>query len=187
MFILPSLCFAQDGNVYQGLSYSMAVPTGGTNEYCNAGSWRGANVEGYYLVAPNYAIGWLFGWNVFYTKLNNETYIKDNFTLTGDQYRYQNEFPMLVRGLYMFGEQDGIRPFAGLGTGVIYTIRRTDIGLYSVKTVAWHYALAPEIGVILPAGDTQVSLGIRYNYGAKAGGLDQVSYFSINLGILFSN
>jgi len=185
LFFLPSFSFAQDGHTYQGMSYSMAVPLGNTQNYTNAGSFRGANYEGYHQLGPKCAIAWLAGWNVFYTKLRNETYIKDNFTITGNQYRYQNEFPILVRGLRLFGVPDGIRPFMGAGLGVIYDVRRTDIGLYSIKTDAWHFAMAPELGIIIPAGEKLMTASVRYNYGVKARDLGQVSYFSFNLGILF--
>jgi len=184
ILLLPSVTFAQDGYTYHGLTYSMAVPTGGTQDFTNAGSFRGVNYEGYHELSPKFALSWLVGWNVFYTKLRNETYIKDNFTLTGNQYRYQNEFPMLIRGLRIFGVQDGIRPFIGAGLGVIYNIRRTDIGLYSVKTDAWHFSMAPELGIIIPAGENLITASVRYNYGVKARDLGQQSYFSFNLGIL---
>jgi hypothetical protein len=184
LFLLPSLAFSQSGYSYHGFTYSMAVPTGGTADYTNAGSFRGANYEGYYELSPRFALGWLLGWNVFNTKLRNETYIHDNFTLTGNQYRYQNEFPMLIRGLYLLGVQDGIRPFVGAGIGVIYDVRRTDIGLYSVKDDAWHFSMAPELGIMIPARESLITTSVRYNYGVKAGGLDPVSYFSFNLGVM---
>ena len=184
LFLLPTLDFAQSGYTYMGLNYSMAVPMGGINEFINAGSFRGVNYEGYYEISPKLALGWLVGWNVFHTKLRNETYTNDNFTITGNQYRYQNEFPMLVRGMYLFGIQDGIRPYVGAGTGVIYNVRRTDIGLFSVKKDAWHFTLAPEIGIYIPVGESLITSSIRYNYGVKARDIGQQSYFSFNLGFL---
>jgi len=183
-FLLPSLAFTQDGYTYHGLYYSIAIPTGGTADYVSAGSFRGMNYEGYHELSPKFAVGWLFGWNVFNSVLRNETYTKDNFTLTGNQFRYQNEFPMLVRGQYLMGVPGGIRPYIGAGIGVIYNIRRTDIGLYSIKTDAWHFSMAPELGINIPAGESYVSTSIRYNYGVKARDLGQQSYFSFNLGIL---
>jgi hypothetical protein len=185
LLLLPTLTFAQDGYTYMGLTYSMAVPMSGTEDYINAGSYRGMNFEGYRELKPKFAVGWLFGWNVFHTELRNETYVKDNLTITGNQFRYQNEFPMLARGLYLFGVPAGIRPFIGAGVGVIYNIRRTDIGLYSLKTDAWHFSVAPEIGINIPVGESQITAGVRYNYGVKAGDLGEQSYISFNLGFMF--
>jgi outer membrane protein W len=183
--LLPVMTFAQDGYTYQGLSYSMSVPTGGTQDYIDAGSYRGINYEGLHELTPKLAVGWLFGWNVFNIELRNETYVNDNVTITGNQFRYQNEFPMLVRGMYMFGAQGGFRPYLGVGMGVIYNVRRTDIGLYSLKTDAWHFSVSPELGILIPVGEsTRISASVRYNYGVKARDLGQQSYISFNLGFV---
>lgn len=184
MFLLPTLAFAQDGYTYQGLTYSMAVPMAGTEDYINAGSYRGVNYEGLHELSPKFAIGWLFGWNVFHTELRNETYTQDNLTITGNQFRYQNEFPMLVRGFYLFGQPAGIRPYLGAGIGVIYNVRRTDIGLYSLKTDAWHFSMSPELGILIPFRGSYLTTSIRYNYGVKARDLDAQSYISFNLGFM---
>jgi hypothetical protein len=184
MFLLPTLAFAQDGYTYQGLTYSMAVPLAGTQDYINAGSYRGVNYEGMHELTPKFAIGWLFGWNVFHTELRNETYTHDNLTITGNQFRYQNEFPMLARGLYLFGQPAGIRPYLGAGIGVIYNVRRTDIGLYSLKTDAWHFSMSPEMGILIPFRGSYLTTSIRYNYGVKARDLDAQSYISFNLGFM---
>jgi hypothetical protein len=184
IFLLPALTFAQDGYTYQGLTYSMAIPLAGTADYIDAGSFRGFNYEGYRELSPKFAVGWLFGWNVFHTELRNETYVDDNLTITGNQFRYQNEFPMLVRGLYLLGTPAGIRPFLGAGIGVIYNIRRTDIGLYSLKTDAWHFSMSPEIGIMIPVRESQITTSIRYNYGVKARDLGAQSYISFNMGFM---
>ena len=182
---LPTLAFAQDGYTYQGFSYSMAVPMGGIEDYIQSGSYRGINYEGYHELNTKFAVGWLLGWNVFHMELRNETYVKDNLTITGNQFRYQNEFPMMARGMYLFGLPGGTRPYIGAGIGVIYNIRRTDIGLYSIETDAWHFAMAPELGINIPVGGSMISSNIRYNYGVKAKDLGPQSYFSFNLGYIF--
>jgi hypothetical protein len=185
IFLMPAITFAQDGYTWQGLTYSIAVPMSGTEEYISDGSYRGMNYEGTHELSSKFALGWLFGWNVFHIELKNETYTRDNVTITGNQFRYQNEFPMLVRGMYFFGQPDEIRPFAGAGIGVIYNIRRTDIGLYSLKTDAWHFAMAPELGIMIPIGEAKITASVRYNYGVKARDLGQQSYISFNLGFMF--
>jgi len=184
LLLLPTLTFAQDGYTYMGISYSMAVPLGGIEDYIDAGSYRGMNFEAYRELKPKIAVGMLFGWNVFHTELRNETYVKDNLTITGNQFRYQNSFPMLARGMYMFGTPAGIRPFVGAGIGVIYNVRRTDIGLYSIKKDAWQFSACPEIGIMIPVRESKITAGVRYNYGVKAGELDSQSYISFNLGFM---
>jgi hypothetical protein len=182
--LLPFMGKAQDGYTYHGLSYSMAVPLSGLNNYIDAGSFRGFNYEGYHEMSAKFAIGWLFGWNVFNSELRNETFVKDNITLTGNQFRYENEFPMLVRGMYLIGAPGGIRPYAGAGLGVTYNKRRTDIGLYEVEKDAWHFTMAPELGVLIPVRESIITASVRYYYGVKAGDLDSQSYVSFNLGFM---
>lgn len=184
IFLLPLATFAQSGYTYQGLSYSMAVPLGGTQDYIDAGSFRGMNYEGYHELSSKFAIGWLFGWNVFKSELRNETYTQDNVTITGNQFRYQNEFPMLVRGMFLLGAPAGIRPYVGAGIGVIYNVRRTDIGLYSIEKNAWHFAMAPEMGILIPVRESIITASVRYNYAVKAKDLGQQSYVSFNLGFM---
>lgn len=182
LFLSLKPSYAQDGYTYMGLSYSIAVPLTGTEDYISAGSYRGMNFEGYREITPKLAAGWLFGWNVFHQELRNETYTRDNLTIHGNQFRYQNEFPMMVRGLYLLGAQEGIRPYLGTGIGVLYNIRRTDIGLYSLKTDAWHFSVAPEIGILIPAGLSKITASVRYLYGVKTKELGEQSYVSFNLG-----
>jgi hypothetical protein len=184
IILLPLATFAQDGYTYQGLSYSMSVPSAGMQDYIDAGSFRGVNYEGYHELSPKFAFGWLLGWNVFKSELRNETYVKDNATIHGNQYRYQNEFPILVRGLYLLGAPAGIRPYIGAGLGTMYSLRRTDIGLYSIEKDSWHFAVAPEIGIFIPVRESKISASVRYNYGVKAGELGEQSYVSFNLGFM---
>jgi outer membrane protein len=162
----------------------MAVPLAGTQDYIDAGSFRGLNYEGYHELSPKFAVGWLFGWNVFKSELRNETYIRDNITIHGNQFRYQNDFPMLVRGMYLFGAPAGIRPYMGAGLGAMYNISRTDIGLYSIEKTSWHFTMAPEIGIMIPVRESKISASLRYTYGVKAREVGAQSYVSFNLGIL---
>lgn len=192
-YIIISICLlpffglqAQTSRLSQGFTYSVAVPTGVTKDFCIDASFRGFNYEGYYEVGSHFAMGWLLGWNVFYNKLAGQTFIKDNITIKSTQYRYMNEFPMLLRGLYLFGEKDGIRPFAGGDLGIIYNVRDLDLGVYSSKEMAWQFAMAPEVGIVVPMKAVSFTAGIRYNYALAGGELDEVSYFSFNLGILFT-
>jgi hypothetical protein len=178
-----SVSFCQ--GTYLGGTYSIGVPLGGIDNYISAGSFRGANFEGLKEINSNLAVGWVLGWNVFYEKRTNEVYTNDNLTLTGTQYRYMNLFPMLARGLYEFGGVEGSRPFIGSGLGVTADIAKTNIGLYSFQKTGWHFTVAPELGIKIPLGYGTITTSLRYTYGVKTSELDQISYFSINLGMLW--
>jgi len=184
LFLLASsVAFTQA--TYLGGTYSISIPLGGIENYISAGSFRGANFEGLKEINNKVAVGWILGWNVFAEKRINEVYTNDNLTLTGTQYRYMNLFPMLARGLYELGQPEGTRPFLGSGLGVTADIARTNIGLYSFQKTAWHFTIAPEIGIKIPLGYGSITTSLRYVYGVKARDLDRISYFSLNLGMLW--
>jgi hypothetical protein len=180
---VSSVAFSQ--GTYLGGTYSIGIPLGGMDNYISAGSFRGANFEGLKELNSKVAVGWILGWNVFSEKRANEVYTKDNLTVTGTQYRYMNLFPMLARGIYEFGETGSTRPFIGAGTGVTADIAKTNIGLYSFQKTAWHFTIAPEIGIKIPLGYTSLTGSLRYTYGVKTKELGNLSYFSINLGGLW--
>jgi hypothetical protein len=183
LLLISSLAFSQ--GTYLGGTYSIGIPLGGIDNYISAGSFRGANFEGLKEINSNVAVGWILGWNVFSEKRVNEVYTNDNLTLTGTQYRYMNLFPMLARVLYEFGEHEGTRPFIGSGLGVTADIAKTNIGLYSFQKTGWHFTIAPELGIKIPLGYGSITGSLRYMYGVKTKELDKISYFSINLGMLW--
>jgi len=184
LFFLAAVSASSQGT-FLGGTYSLGIPTGGLNSYITAGSWRGANFEGLKEVKSNVAVGWLLGWNVFYEKRENAVYTNDNLTMTGTQYRYMNLFPMLARGLYEFGTSEGTRPFIGSGIGLTADLARTNIGLYSFQKTAWHFTVAPEVGVRIPLSYTHITASLRYTYGVKTKELGDISYISVNLGALW--
>jgi hypothetical protein len=181
--LLSAAAFSQAS--YLGGSYSISIPLDGIEDYISKSSFRGANFEGLKEINARAAVGWILGWNVFAEKRVNEVYTDDNLTLTGTQYRYRNLFPILARGLYEFGQTDASRPFIGAGMGVTADISRTNIGLYSFEKTGWHFTVAPELGIKIPLGYGSITTSLRYTYGVKTKELESISYFSLNLGMLW--
>jgi hypothetical protein len=181
--LFSSVTFAQA--TYLGGTYSIGIPSGGIESYISAPSFRGANFEGLKELNSNLAVGWILGWNVFSEKRVNEVYTYDNLTMTGTQFRYMNLFPMIARGLYEFGTSEGTRPYLGAGMGVTADIAKTNIGLYSFQNTGWHFTVAPELGIKIPLGYGSITTSLRYTYGVKTKEIDNISYFSVNLGMLW--
>jgi len=83
-----------------------------------------------------------------------------------------------------------MNPFVGLGIGTIYTIRNTDMNLYTLEQEAWNFALVPTVGVLIQANDvTSFHVSAKYNYGFQAGSelTNAQSYISLNVGFTFGN
>jgi opacity protein-like surface antigen len=140
------------------------------------------------MITPNLSAGIDLGWNVFYERKDYDTYTVENVSLSGVQYRYNNQFPILVNFNYIFRPEQTMKPYFGMGIGTMYSRRNTEMGQWSLREEAWHFALKPEIGLMYQLnGGTHFKVSGKYNTGFSAGDLDTQSYFSLNLGLVFMN
>lgn len=169
-------------------TYSMGFGTGDLGDYIQKPSFRGANLDFRKMVTPNVGVGFSVGWNVFYEAKGEDSYTLGNSTLSGKQYRYSNNIPMMVNGAYFLKPGETLNPFVGLGMGTMYTRRNTDMNLYTLEQEAWNFLLQPEFGVQYLVNDaTAITVSGKFNYGFKAGSeLDAAqSYFALNVGFSF--
>jgi len=172
------------------VTYSIGLPTGDLQDFIKPASFRGINFDFQKMVQPNVGVGLSLGWNVFYDELSYDTYTVDNVSLSGKQWRYSNMFPMLLSTAYYLKPGEQMNPFVGLGIGTIYTIRNTDMNLYTLEQEAWNFALVPTVGVLIQANDvTSFHVSAKYNYGFQAGSelTNAQSYISLNVGLTFGN
>jgi len=164
----------------------MGFGAGNMHDFIGAASFRGFTIDYRNLVQPNIGVGVDIGWNVFYDEIPDGTYEYQNLTISGKQWRYSNEFPMLAAMDFYLKPDETINPFVGLGLGTMYSLQNTDMSAYTYEKDAWHFALRPEIGVIL---DVAPGMGFmvtsKYYYGFKAGDLPAQGYFTINVGFVF--
>jgi len=170
------------------ISYSIAQPTGDLNSFIGKTSFRGIAFDYRYTVRDNMAIGFSAAMNTFYESKDRDTYTVDNVSLTGKQYRYSNNLPLLVTGTYFLSPEEPLKPFVTLGIGTMYSRRNTDMNLYTVELEAWNFALQPEIGIQYEMSDmTAIHLSLKYMHGFQAGSelTSDQSYFSLNVGFAF--
>jgi outer membrane protein len=169
------------------VTYSMGFGTGDLGNYIEKPSFRGFTIDYRKLVNTNVGIGVSGGWNVFYEEKPYDVYTAGTESLAGKQYRYSNHWPMLLSADYYFSPGEKISPFVGLGTGVIYTLRNTDMGIWTLEQDAWNFALQPQIGVqfnhSIMSGTT---IMLKYYNGFAAGDLEEAqSYLALNIGFVF--
>lgn len=190
ILVLLAMCagaplFAQNNFA---VSYSIAMPTGDLNSFIGKTSFRGIAFDYRYTVKDNIAIGFSAAMNTFYEFKASDTYTVDNLSLTGKQYRYSNNIPLLVTGTYFLSPEEPLKPFVSLGIGTMYSRRNTDMNLYTLELEAWNFALQPEIGVQYELSDmTALHLSLKYMHGFQAGNelTSAQSYFSLNVGFAF--
>jgi opacity protein-like surface antigen len=191
ILLLAILAFAGTSLLAQSnfsITYSIGFPSGDLKDFISKTSFRGIAVDYRYNFAPDKALGFNAGFNTFYEELPTDTYTIDNFSLTGRQYRYSNNIPMLATATYYFVPHDFIKPYATLGIGTMYSRRNTDMNLYTFEQEAWNFTLQPEIGVKFETAEhIEIVLSGKYLHGFAAGSelKEAQSYFCLNVGVCF--
>ncbi len=171
---------------FWSVTYQVSLPTGDTKNLVEKTSFRGFGIEGRKFVDNNVSIGGGVHWNVFYEKKDKLTTEIDNVTLTGTHYNYINAFPFLVNAAYYFNEGSYFRPYLAFNTGVTYTIYRKDVSLYTIKEEPWKFAVVPELGFLFETyGGANFTINFRYNYGMETSNSDPLSYFGVNVGVVW--
>jgi hypothetical protein len=182
---LGSEANAQIGDYFFGFAYTPVLPTGNSTDLVGSSlSFRGATMEGRKVVKDNVTVGFSAGWQVMNYETGETLQPRQGIDVTGFQFRYINNFPILFTAHYYFGRRGDMRPYIGGGAGISYLERRMEVGLYLIDQDGWPITLAPEIGVAFPAGWRAAGFGfVRWYWMASAGGAPSLSYLSFGLGI----
>lgn len=189
--MLCSLLFVSKGysqqESYMSIKYAVSFATGDMGDFISSASWRGAVIEYRAAVNSNLLAGVDVGWNVFYEKKDKDSYTVGTETLSGIQYRYQNEVPILVSADYLISTGNALKPYIGLGIGTLYSERSTDMNIYRLEETTWHFALKGELGLLYEVSyGTSVKFAAKYYNGFKTGTLDNQGYISLSLGMAFA-
>ncbi len=169
---------------FWGGAYSMSLPLGDTKDFNEGYSFRGVTIEGRKLMSDNASFGLSFGWQVMNDVKTNETVELSSGALTGTFYTYTNSFPIFVNAHYYLGQPASVRPFIGLNAGGMIVERRAEVGTVAFQESNWHFAAAPEVGVVFPLGwYVRGLISARYHYGLKSGGAPAQSYMTFNVGV----
>jgi hypothetical protein len=172
---------------FTSFQYQVGIPTGGLKNHVSKVSWRGATFEFQREVAPSITVGVNFSWSTFYERMDYASYTRDNATLSGVQYRYDNLFPMLVNVHKTFGT-GMVVPYVGLGIGTMYDLRNTDMGTWTIEENNWHFLVSPETGLMFDvAPDISLKLNAKYDYAFKIRNADAFGNLSINFGVVFNS
>ena len=168
------------------LNYSMGLGLDNTGDFISKYSFRGFGFSYRHLSQSHIGAGIDMGWNTFYQELDNASYTYETATITGDQWRYFNTFPILAAVDFYKSPGEKINPYGGLGVGVEYNIATVNFGVYSAEKDAWPFTISPEIGVLIqsPSGPA-FNVGIKYIYGFKTQDLSSDMHLQFNVGFAF--
>jgi outer membrane protein len=177
--------FSQDKSHFS-VQYDMSFGTGDLGDFISKPSFRGISAQYRSAVTDNVLVGVDAGWNVFYEKKEYDSYTSGTQTVSGIQYRYQNEIPILIAADYLITNDKKIQPYVGFGIGTMYTERATDMNLYRFEISPWHFAMKPEVGLLFDiSSNTALKLAAKYYYGFKTSDLDSQGYFTVSAGFAF--
>ncbi len=176
--------FSQENHL--SIQYDMSFGTGDLGDYISSPSFRGTSMQYRYAVSDKLLIGMDAAWNVFFEQKDYDSYTKETQTLSGVQYRFQNQVPLLVALDYLLAPGNNLSPYLGLGIGTMYSERTLDMGIYRWEENPWHFALKPEVGFLYHVSQgTSVKLAGKYYYGFQSGDLDSQGYFTVSVGLAF--
>jgi len=181
-----STAFAQ--NNLTAVQYSLGFGTGDLGNYIGNTSPRGFSIDYRRLIQPEVGVGFELGWNVFYDARPDDIYTLGNLSYSGKQFRYNNQYPLLLAADYYFQPGEKINPFAGFGMGIMYSRRETDMGVYAFTRDAVNFTIRPEIGILYEMNpNLAFKVSSKYYYGFEAGDLPAQGYFTLNFGLVIIN
>ena len=171
---------------YISINYAVSFGNGDLGDYISQTSFRGFLFEYKTSVSPTVFVGLDAAWNLFYEKKDYATYTKETLSVSGVQFRYSRNVPLLVSGEYLFRPDEAFRPYINFGLGTMYTKRTLDMGVYRLTEESWQFTLKPEVGFIYELNHKGgLKFGAKYYQAFEAGGMDAQSYFSLSFGYLF--
>jgi hypothetical protein len=174
---------AQDS--FYSIQYSMGFATGNLKEFNESASFRGMSFEYRYMMQPAIGVGLETGYNLFYDRLDYATYTQGTQSLSGIQYRYTHAVPVLAAFDYYLKPDTQFNPFVGLGVGTLYTYRDLDMGMFTLESDVWQFALRPQIGVLISTQSADLIVAAKYFSGFKANDTEGQQFFTINVGLVF--
>lgn len=186
LILLGTISIAKAQTV-TNFSYSMGFPTGDFSSYISDPSFRGFSFGYAKFIKPNVTLGINLGWNVFYEEKGYDTYTEGTASLTGKQFRTNNTTPITFNANYYFKQSDKINAYAGMGLGLVYNHRNTDMYVYTLEEKSWNFALQPEIGLEYKTDrNWAITIAGKYYYCFESGDIQQpISYFALNLGFSY--
>jgi len=136
------------------LSYEPATPMGDMRSFIESTTFRGISGSAKFFVSDKITVGLDIQWTGFYEKDERYTWDLDGSAVTATAWKEFYIWPLYANVNYHFlNEEDNrLLPYAGLNIGVAYIDQNAQVGTYNFKDKSWKFAMAPEVGTLLPMG-----------------------------------
>lgn len=144
------------------LEYPMTVPYGETKDFISDTSYSGFGFSFFSAVDPHVSWGMSFQWINFEKTKDFATYEKNGATVAGNEQRSIDAFPVMVVGRFGFNLLPNIYTFAGIGAGMAYVEQAARLGFFYDDEYSTQGIYAPEVGLYLSLGSTDLGAGVQY-------------------------
>ncbi|MCH6233622.1 hypothetical protein [Cognataquiflexum rubidum] len=187
LFCLSSLPVFGQGTMIQ-LNFAPALPLGGTADFTQNFTGRGANFEFYRMNENNFGYGVEFGTMNFYEEVPGQTFEQGTASLSGIQYRYLKVTPIMASAIYIFNADKPFKPFIAMGAGLGINTQTVSMGIFVEKTEARQFIIRPEIGAIYQLSDyVGIKLSSKYYQTFENADMRAHSMMGFNLGFVMLN
>ncbi|MBL0342770.1 MAG: hypothetical protein IPP71_18900 [Bacteroidetes bacterium] len=169
------------------MQYTVGIGTGDLKDFISKASFRGATFDYRKMYMDKHVgIGFELGWSAYYEENNYATYTNGTESISGKQFRYCSTVPVLISANYYLSPLKNINPFAGIGIGTEFSRSDLDMGVFTIQTDTWHFAVKPELGVIIKYGPgAGVIVSGKYYNAFKTSEQGTRSYIAANVGLVW--
>jgi hypothetical protein len=171
----------EEGRVTGIATWATGLAIGDSYDFAPKYGFLGFNGEVMYWARSDLSIGISSGYQLFHGKERDTVHIGD-VALNSYQFRYLDTVPILAVGRYYVALGDAASFFPALGIGTIYTNREADLGLVDVHDDAWHFGVAPQVGLLFHTAGPDPLLDVKYTL---APGSPTEMWFTAEVGALF--
>jgi hypothetical protein len=165
-------------------SWSPAIPMGQMTDEVRTTSGRGVQFGISQNVNNRLSFGGNLVWQMFYEK-SYEIYTDENSVFSGWQRNYINAFSLMANTKYYFSNSvNNIKAYLSLEIGASIIENYQVIGLYEFKELEWHFAIAPVVGIDIPATKyLGFQVYIKYPNSFKSNSSFHYSWINTGIGI----
>lgn len=181
---------ASDFGSWMTMTYEMGFMP---DEFIERPAFEGFGFNFYNGINDYVMLGGRFGWNNFFEKIDRHSVNYHDGavagTVTGTQYRRASTMQFLFEGTFVGRNSSILLPYLSVGMGPSWDRKENLIGIWNVTKETVHFAIRPELGLIVPFDKVGVKLSGAYNgiFNNSDSGTDDMDHFTIGLGIAFGN
>jgi len=180
----PSWDEHEEGSVAGIGTWATGLALGKSYEFTPEYGFIGFNGELMYYVRSDVSIGLSSGYQLFLGQERSTIELGDA-ALNAYQFRYLDTVPIFAVGRYYVELIPELSFFPALGVGTVYTNREVLAGIVSVYDDAWHFGVAPQVGLLFHTHGPDPVIDVKYTLAPGGSEHPTEMWFTAEIGLLF--